>query len=63
MKFVIFSCFLLTLALSGCIDNSANSPYPDISFSKKTSLPGVGRASAVGFAIDGKGYVALGRSG
>lgn len=37
------------------------SPYPLISFISKISLPGNGRSSAVSFAINDKGYVALGR--
>jgi N-acetylneuraminic acid mutarotase len=57
-KFVIiFFTALLTCSCSEFV----NSPYPLISFEPKTSIPGNGRSSAVGFAINGKGYVALGR--
>jgi len=42
-------------------DNLTDSPYPAIKFQQQASLPGNGRSSAVGFAINGKGYVALGR--
>ena len=52
--------FPVLLCLS--CNEPANSPYPPITFEKKTSLPGTGRASAVAFAIDGKGYVTLGRN-
>jgi N-acetylneuraminic acid mutarotase len=44
----------------GC-NTAADSPYTAISFEKKSSMPGNGLASAVGFAVDGKGYVTLGR--
>jgi len=53
--------FLSAILLLGC-NEPADSPYPTISFEKKTSMPGTGRASAVAFAIEGKGYVALGRT-
>ncbi|HET7732714.1 MAG TPA: hypothetical protein VFK73_02655, partial [Paludibacter sp.] len=49
----------LLLLLVSC-DNLADSPFPNILFTKQASLPGNGRSSAVGFAINGKGYVALG---
>lgn len=55
--FFLFPVFLIM----GC-NEPADSPYAPISFEKKTTLPGKGRASAVVFVIDGKGYVALGRS-
>lgn len=42
-------------------NSPADSPYPSISFTVKKSIIGNGRSSAVGFAINGKGYVALGR--
>lgn len=48
---------------AACDGTPVDSPYPNISFQKKASIPGIGRSSAVGFAIDGKGYVALGRTG
>jgi len=54
--------FLLITILFFSCNEPANSPYPNIQFDKKTSLPGTGRASAVAFVIDGKGYVALGRT-
>jgi len=53
--------FTITLLSISCND-PANSPYPNITFEKITSLPGIGRASAVAFVIDGRGYVALGRN-
>lgn len=52
---------LLAIFLLSCND-AAVSPYPPITFDKKTTLPGIGRASAVAFVIDAKGYVTLGRS-
>jgi len=53
--------FLLALFFLSC-NEPADSPYPPIAFEKKTTMPGTGRASAVAFVIDGKGYVALGRT-
>ncbi|MDO9153456.1 MAG: hypothetical protein Q7U47_07085 [Paludibacter sp.] len=53
--------FLLSLGIYSC-DNAATSPYPPITFNEITPMPGTGRASAVAFVINGKGYVALGRS-
>ncbi|WP_171805020.1 Kelch repeat-containing protein [Paludibacter propionicigenes] len=38
------------------------SPYPSILFQKTASLPDIGRASAVAFVVNGKGYVTLGRN-
>ena len=51
----------LAIFIVGC-NEPADSPYPPIAFEKKTVLPGTGRASAVTFVIDGKGYLALGRT-
>jgi len=53
---------LFTIFLVSCND-AVNSPYPTLLFKKVASTPGIGRASAVSFVLDGKGYVALGRSG
>lgn len=55
------SFFLLVFLFLGC-SNETESPYPDINFQKIVGLPGTGRASAVAFALNGKGYVTLGRS-
>lgn len=44
----------------GCND-AVDSPYPSVSFQQIAVLPGTGRASAVAFALNGKGYVTLGR--
>ena len=54
-------CLFLIFLLWGCND-PAISPYSAVSFVKKTSMPGSGRASAVAFVLNGKAYVALGRS-
>lgn len=54
--------FLLIFLLFGCSDTFTDSPYPPVSFVKKTSMSESGRASAVAFAINEKGYVALGRN-
>ena len=51
----------LLLVLISC-NNAADSPYPTITFEKKTPMPGIGRASSVAFVIDGKAYVTLGRN-
>ena len=56
-----FIILFITILLAGSCSEFANSPYPPISFKVVASIPGNGRASAVAFAIDGKGYVALGR--
>ena len=53
---------LFPLFIVSCNDGAADSPYPAISFVQKTSMPGTGRASAVAFAVNGKGYVTLGRN-
>ena len=53
--------FLFTFMFLSC-NAPADSPYTPVTFSKITSMPGTGRASAVAFTIDGKGYVALGRT-
>jgi len=61
-KHLLIACTFLALIFSACIGIPADSPYPDISFTPKSVMSATGRASAVGFAIDGKGYVALGRT-
>lgn len=61
-KYFTTASLLFILVLTGCMGNLSESPYPDITFTPKSVMPGVGRASAVGFAINGKGYVALGRT-
>jgi len=53
--------FLFVFLFMSCSD-TVESPYPSILFQKTASLPGTGRASAVAFALDGKGYVTLGRN-
>jgi len=53
---------LFPLFIVSCNDGAADSPYPVISFIQKNSMPGTGRASAVAFAVNGKGYVTLGRN-
>ena len=57
---LILHIFLAMLFI-GC-NEPADSPYPLIVFVNKAIPPGVGRASAVSFVIDGKGYLALGRT-
>ena len=47
---------MIVAMTSGCRDTT---PPLTISFEKKTSLPGNGRASAVSFAVNGLGYVLL----
>jgi Uncharacterized protein conserved in bacteria len=54
--------FLLAFLLLSCND-AVDSPYPAISFQKIATMPGIGRSSAVAFAVNGKGYVTLGRDG
>jgi len=44
-------------------NNEVTSPYPPISFQQIAAMPGTGRASAVAFAVEDKGYVLLGRDG
>ncbi len=59
--FKIITSALIVFATVACNDYS-KSPYPSISFQSISSMPDNGRASAVAWSIDGKGYVALGRS-
>ena len=58
--FKILFLFSFSFILWSC-NSPADSPYPKISFTSVQSIPGNGRSSAVGFAINGKGYVVLGR--
>lgn len=51
----------LVLGLTAC-DRTVPSPYDDISFVQVPAMNDKARSSAVGFAVDGKGYVALGRA-
>ena len=60
LKITYYLTISLLLVLASC-DNLADSPYPAIKFKQQASLPGNGRSSSVAFAVDGKGYVALGR--
>jgi len=64
MKYIfcktLLSILFFTFLFFSC-DETYESPYQKIVLEKKASMPGVGRSSAVGFAINGKGYVALGR--
>ncbi len=60
LKVNLLIVFLVGLIFWSC-NPPADSPYQPISFIKKSPMPGNGRSSAVAFAIDGKGYIALGR--
>jgi len=62
MNFTRITLYILFANLFLSCNEPADSPYPPIKFDKITPLPGTGRASAVSFVIDGKGYVALGRT-
>ena len=62
-KYLLITVILISVILSSCIGIPADSPDTDISFTPKSVMSATGRASAVGFAIDDKGYVALGRAG
>ncbi len=58
---LIYTLILLSISVlltTGC---EADPPEVTVNFVKKTSMPGNGRASAVSFAVNGKGYIALGR--
>lgn len=64
--FTIAIIGMLGVFLVGCNsslinDNTAETGLP-FTFQQKASIPGEGRAAAVSFAINGKGYVALGRN-
>ena len=59
-KLILYT--VLAFLFMSCND-AVDSPYPAISFQQIAAMPGIGRASAVAFALDGKGYVTLGRSG
>jgi N-acetylneuraminic acid mutarotase len=60
-KTLLYASIFIVALLSGCDENPDN-PYKKITFTQKASFPPGGRASAVGFSINGKGYVALGRT-
>ena len=60
LKVNLFIVFLVGLIFWSC-NSPADSPYQPINFISKSPMPGNGRSSAVAFAINGKGYVALGR--
>jgi N-acetylneuraminic acid mutarotase len=59
--FKIISGFFVIFMLASC-EGASKSPYSDIIFQPRHTMSAKGRASAVGFAINGKGYVALGRT-
>lgn len=54
--------FLFSILLAFSCNTPADSPYDPITFVKKSVMSEIGRASAVGFVIADKGYVALGRT-
>ncbi len=58
IKFI--SAIIFFVILSSCTDDTKDL-YQKITFTQKASFPGGVRASSVGFSINGKGYVALGR--
>ncbi|NDP21489.1 MAG: hypothetical protein GZ091_10465 [Paludibacter sp.] len=60
MRIKYFVLFLLIFHLSAC-NNAVESPYEPIQFKSFAPMAGNGRSSAVAFAVNGKGYVALGR--
>ncbi len=64
MKYVIRYLFFLII-LSGVFTSCNTDPegiYGTITPTRVSSIPGAGRASALAFAINGKGYVLTGRS-
>jgi N-acetylneuraminic acid mutarotase len=58
---IILYYFSFILLFLSC-NEPAKSPYPDISFVKRSTMSLTGRASAVAFVIDNKAYVTLGRT-
>ncbi len=65
MKFVfryIFPLLLIAGMFAGCNDDPEGI-YGTVTPVQVSSMPGSGRASAVAFAINGKGYLVTGRSG
>ncbi len=60
-KLLFLKLLIGLIALSGCSGN--NQPENPVRFEPVASMPTDGRASAVAFAVDGKGYVLGGRSG
>ncbi len=54
--------FFFSVFVFAACNNAVESPYPNISFKKMNSLPGNGRSAAVAFAVNGKGYITLGRN-
>lgn len=60
-KILFFLLFCFVLILQAC-DDADELKFDKITFTQISPLPGNGRSSAVAFAINGKGYVTLGRS-
>ena len=60
-KWLLLFLIACTQLFTSCTNNAADSPYPPLQFTKVTEMPGSGRASAIAFSINGKGYIALGR--
>lgn len=56
----LFFIFICSITLLSACNNPADSPYPDIQFEKRASMP-FGRSSAVSFVLKGKAYIALGK--
>ncbi len=62
--YIFFLYLLLSSFLFQACEEPENSPFQKITFEQKSSIPvSYGRGSAVAFAINGKGYVGLGRRG
>lgn len=60
LSILYFLILFLILQLQSCIDSEV-SPYPAVVFQPESVMSTEGRSSAVAFAINGKGYVALGK--
>ncbi|MDO9155137.1 MAG: hypothetical protein Q7U47_15745 [Paludibacter sp.] len=58
---IFLTIFLAAFLFHAC-EVPADGMYKKITLERKSSMPGTGRASAVAFAINGKGYVTLGRT-
>ncbi len=59
---IVFFLLMFSVFIFQACDEPENSPFHKITFEQKSAIPTPkGRASAVAFSINGKGYVGLGR--
>lgn len=61
-NYILLFLLLISVFIFQACDDPEVGPYKPITFEQKSPMPGSGRASAVAFAINGKGYITLGRT-